>query len=76
MNKFDEPINVTRVDFITYGLCFSFTWSNTSIDRVILQPNKTEKVITKEFDSFTRMNPKNQNEISRPIELNRSFILH
>jgi hypothetical protein len=43
-NKFNVPINVLRMDFITYGICFAFAWSNTSIGRVELESNKIQRV--------------------------------
>ncbi|CAF1175327.1 unnamed protein product [Rotaria sp. Silwood1] len=49
-NKFDESINITRIDFITYGICFSFTWKNTSIGHVELQSNKIQQIGTLNFD--------------------------
>ncbi|CAF5099004.1 unnamed protein product, partial [Rotaria sp. Silwood1] len=48
-NKFDESINITRIDFITYGICFSFTWKNTSIGHVELQSNKIQQVCITKF---------------------------
>ncbi|CAF2850368.1 unnamed protein product [Rotaria sp. Silwood2] len=51
-NKFDEPINVTRIDFITYGICFSFIRNNTTNGHVELEPHKIQQVCTIKLSNF------------------------
>ena len=35
-----------RMHFITYGVCFSFTWVDKSMGRIKLQANKLQRVGT------------------------------
>jgi hypothetical protein len=34
------------MDFITYGVCFSFAWTDTLVSRAKLQANKLQRVCT------------------------------
>ncbi|CAF0885194.1 unnamed protein product [Adineta steineri] len=43
-NKFNVPVNVFRMDFITYGTCFAFTWNDSPMGNVKLQPNKIQEL--------------------------------
>ncbi|CAF2702202.1 unnamed protein product [Rotaria sp. Silwood2] len=43
-NKFDEPTEIIRLEFPTYGKSFSFIWHNTSPGKIILKANQTYQI--------------------------------
>ncbi|CAF3551098.1 unnamed protein product [Rotaria sordida] len=49
-NRFDEPIQMIRVEFPTYGKSFSFIWNTTSPGRLIIEANKTYQIGKLSFD--------------------------
>lgn len=43
-NKFDEPVDILRIEFATFGKCLSFIWNSTAPGKLIVQPNQTYRV--------------------------------
>ena len=43
-NGFDQPTDVTRMEFPTYGNCFSFIWNTTSPNKLIIESKKDHQV--------------------------------
>ncbi len=43
-NRFDELTDVTRMEFPTYGNCFSFIWNTTSPNKLLIEADKTHRV--------------------------------
>ncbi|UJR33639.1 hypothetical protein I4U23_021073 [Adineta vaga] len=55
-NGFDEPIDVTRMEFPTYGNCFSFIWNTTSTNKLIIDANKSHQIGKLTFDMLPLCN--------------------
>jgi hypothetical protein len=43
-NKLDESTNVSRMEFLSYGVCFSFAWTEITTSVIIIEPNKILRV--------------------------------
>ena len=43
-NRLNEPTEITRIEFPTYGESFSFVWNTTSPGKLILQANEIYQV--------------------------------
>ena len=44
LNKFDEPTDILRMEFPSFGKCFSFIWNSSSPGKLIIDANKTYRV--------------------------------
>ncbi|CAF0749813.1 unnamed protein product [Adineta ricciae] len=55
-NGFDQPTDVTRMEFPTYGNCFSFIWNTTSPNKLIIESKKNHQIGKLMFDMLPLCN--------------------
>ncbi|CAF3697659.1 unnamed protein product [Adineta steineri] len=55
-NRFDEPTDITRMEFPTYGNCFSFIWNTTGPNKLIINADSTHQIGKLTFDMVSLCN--------------------
>ena len=55
-NGFNKPTEVTRIQFPSYGVCFSIHWNHTTPGRLLVEANQARHVWTRD-DSLANTEP-------------------